>query len=168
MADVDEFAPIPSVTLPDAPLYLVRDLDRGDAMANWSPDEALPAITDAGRTPLTLTEGLHWLLQRPDVLAPRALLHDDRVASPQARRLAGRQDARGVDQQRHRAATGRPTATRRRSAGAGREIGIPGSDSPRPAADSPYEAMWRWTSCAASTNGSTVSSHATGSDEKTT
>ena len=68
MADVDEFVAIPSVTVPDAPLYVVNDLDRGDAMANWSPDEALPAITDAGRTPLTLTEGLHWLLQRPDLL----------------------------------------------------------------------------------------------------
>jgi hypothetical protein len=69
MSDVDEFTPIPSVELPDAPLYLIRDLDRGDAMANWSPDEALPAIADARRTPLTLTEGLHWLLQRPDALA---------------------------------------------------------------------------------------------------
>jgi hypothetical protein len=68
MADVDEFVPISSVTMPDAPLYLVSDLDRGDAMANWSPDEALPAISDAGRTPLTLTEGLHWLLQRPEAL----------------------------------------------------------------------------------------------------
>ena len=69
MSDVDEFTPISSVNLPDAPLYLVSDLDRGDAMANWSPDEALGAIADAARTPLTLTEGLHWLLQRPDVLA---------------------------------------------------------------------------------------------------
>jgi hypothetical protein len=68
MADVDEFAPIGSVSVPDAPVYLVCDLDRGDAMANWSPDEALPAIDKASRTPLTLTEGLHWLLQRPDVL----------------------------------------------------------------------------------------------------
>jgi hypothetical protein len=69
MSDVDEFTPISSVGLPDAPLYLVRDLDRGDAMANWSPDEALGAIAEAGRTPLTLGEGLQWLLQRPDVLA---------------------------------------------------------------------------------------------------
>ncbi len=68
MADVDEFTAIESVVLPDAPLYLVSGLDRGDAMANWSPDEALPAITAAGRTPLTLTEGLHWLLQRPETL----------------------------------------------------------------------------------------------------
>jgi hypothetical protein len=68
MTDVDQFIPIPSVTLPEAPRYVLRDVDRGDAMANWSPDEALRAIEDAGRTPLTLTEGLHWLLQCPEVL----------------------------------------------------------------------------------------------------
>jgi len=68
MSDVDEFMAISSVNLPDAPHYLVTDLDRGDAMANWSPDEALPAITGAGRTPLTLGEGIHWLLQCPEVL----------------------------------------------------------------------------------------------------
>ncbi|HET6731464.1 DUF5701 family protein [Mycobacterium sp.] len=68
MTDVDEFVPISSATVSDSPLYVVNDPDRGDAMANWSPDEALPAITDAGRTPLTLTEGLHWLLQRPETL----------------------------------------------------------------------------------------------------
>ena len=68
MSDVDDFSPIGSIDVPDAALYLIYDLDRGDAMANWSPDEALPAIADAGRTPLTLTEGVHWLLQRPDVL----------------------------------------------------------------------------------------------------
>ncbi|MCV7298721.1 hypothetical protein H7J93_03620 [Mycobacterium barrassiae] len=68
MSDVDDFTPIASVDVPDAPLYLLQDLDRGDAMANWSPDEALPAIVAAGRTPLTLTEGISWLLQRPDVL----------------------------------------------------------------------------------------------------
>jgi hypothetical protein len=68
MSDVDDFSPIESIDVPAAALYLLYDLDRGDAMENWSPDEALPAIADAGRTPLTLTEGMHWLLQRPDVL----------------------------------------------------------------------------------------------------
>jgi hypothetical protein len=68
MADVDEFTPIAEAKLPDAPLYVISDLDRGDAMANWSPDEALGAIADAGRTPLTLAEGLHWLLLRPETL----------------------------------------------------------------------------------------------------
>ena len=68
MTDVDEFLPIASVDLPATPVYLVRDLRRGDEMANWSPDEALPAIEESGRTPLTLTEGLHWLLQQPGML----------------------------------------------------------------------------------------------------
>jgi hypothetical protein len=68
MTDVDEFTTIPSVCLPADPVYLVADVDRGDFMANRTPDEALPAIRGARRTPLTLTEGLHWLLQRPDTL----------------------------------------------------------------------------------------------------
>jgi hypothetical protein len=67
MTDVDRFAPC-AVELPDAPLYLVTGLDRGDHMANWSPDEALPALTKEDRTPLLLTEGIHWVLQQPAVL----------------------------------------------------------------------------------------------------
>lgn len=68
MTDVDEFAPIETVTVPASALYVVEDPRRGDEMANWSPDEALPAIAGAGRTPLTLTEGIQWVLQCPDVL----------------------------------------------------------------------------------------------------
>ncbi|MGY1801819.1 DUF5701 family protein [Blastococcus sp. SYSU D00922] len=68
MTDVDAFGPLPSVVIPDGRVYAVCGLDRGDDMANWSPDEALPAILGAGRTPLTLTEGIHWLLQCPSVL----------------------------------------------------------------------------------------------------
>jgi hypothetical protein len=66
MTDVDRFESV--VLLPNSALYVVRGISRGDEMANWSPDEALPAITGSGRTPLTLNEGLHWLLQRPAVL----------------------------------------------------------------------------------------------------
>ncbi|MEU4731426.1 DUF5701 family protein [Streptomyces sp. NPDC023588] len=67
MADVDQFTPS-TVELPDGPLYLVTGLDRGDHMANWSPEEALPALTEQDRTPLLLTEGIHWVLQQPAVL----------------------------------------------------------------------------------------------------
>jgi Family of unknown function (DUF5701) len=91
MDDVDEFVPISSVTVPEAHIYLVRYLDRGDAMANWSPDEALPAITDQGRTPLTLTEGLHWLLQQPHVLRRGACFM---TIGSRRRRAAGCLDAR--------------------------------------------------------------------------
>ncbi|MEV5613846.1 DUF5701 family protein [Streptomyces sp. NPDC052225] len=68
MADVDLFVPLDAVDVPDAPLYLVARPDRGDDMANWSPDEALPALTERGRTPLLLTEGIHWLLHQPEAL----------------------------------------------------------------------------------------------------
>ncbi|QGV82293.1 DUF5701 family protein [Streptomyces ficellus] len=68
MPDADDFAPLDGLELPDAPFYLVTGLDRGDHMANWSPDEALPALTEEGRTPLLLTEGIHWVLQQPEVL----------------------------------------------------------------------------------------------------
>ncbi|MFC7218714.1 DUF5701 family protein [Streptomyces polyrhachis] len=69
MTDVDLFTPLDGIDLPDSPLYVLADVDRGDAMANWSPDEALPALTAADRTPLLLTEGIHWVLQEPAALA---------------------------------------------------------------------------------------------------
>jgi len=68
MNDVDAFSPIEQVEVPASALYVVAGPDRGDAMANRSPDEALPAILEGGRSPMTLTEGLHWVLQCPDVL----------------------------------------------------------------------------------------------------
>ena len=69
MPDVDDFSPIDAaVPPPGADVYLIRNLDRGDHMANWSPDEALPAITAGARTPHTLVEGIHWLLQQPAAL----------------------------------------------------------------------------------------------------
>ncbi|MFD8047267.1 DUF5701 family protein [Streptomyces chartreusis] len=67
MPDVDDFAPA-GVELPDSALYLVTGLDRGDRMANWSPEEALPALGAEGRTPLVLGEGIHWVLQQPAAL----------------------------------------------------------------------------------------------------
>ena len=68
MTDVDRFTPIDGISIPASTVYVVDDVDRGDHMANWSPDEALPKIIAEGRAPLTLTEGIHWLLQQPDVL----------------------------------------------------------------------------------------------------
>ena len=68
MGDVDEFTPIPEAAPPADSVYVVTGVDRGDHLANWSPDEALPEIVTAGRTPLTLSEGIHWLLQQPAAL----------------------------------------------------------------------------------------------------
>ena len=70
MGDLDEFRPTPDITLPERPLYVVTDLDRGDDMLNWSPEEAAPVIAQRGRTPLTINEGISWLLQEPDRLEP--------------------------------------------------------------------------------------------------
>ena len=68
MPDVDLFRPLDQITLPMGPVYRVEGIDRGDEMANWSPDEALPAIESSGRTPLTVGEGIFWLLQQPHAL----------------------------------------------------------------------------------------------------
>jgi hypothetical protein len=91
MTDVDAFSSIPEAALPDAPVYVVSAPDRGDAMANWSPDEALPALTAAGRSPLTLTEGLHWLLQQPAALDRN---HCFMTIGSRLRRPDGRLDTR--------------------------------------------------------------------------
>lgn len=91
LTDVDRFGPIDHVTLPEGPVYAVAGLERGDEMANWSPDEALPALTAAGRTPLTLGEGIHWLLQVPAVLDRN---HCFMTIGSRLRRPDGRLDAR--------------------------------------------------------------------------
>lgn len=67
MADVDRFAPT-GVKLTGEALYLVEGLDRGDGFENASPAEALAELTAHGRTPLLLSEGIHWVLQQPEAL----------------------------------------------------------------------------------------------------
>lgn len=67
MPDVDQFTPY-AAEIPDTSMYLVHGLDRGDHLANWSPEEALPEFVGKNRTPLLLTEGIHWVLQQPEVL----------------------------------------------------------------------------------------------------
>lgn len=91
MTDVDEFAPIPEVGLPVAAAYVLTDIDRGDHLSNWSPDEALPEIVGAGRTPLLLSEGLYWLLQQPAALDRN---HCFMTIGSRLRKPAGRLDAR--------------------------------------------------------------------------
>lgn len=68
MTDLDDFAPIEGAPLPEGPVYLLEGIRRGDDLANWTPNEALTQISAAGRTPLTIGEGLHLLLQREEVL----------------------------------------------------------------------------------------------------
>ena len=70
LTDLEQFEAIDGLDVPDTPLYLVEDVDRGDDLRNRSPDEALPEIVSRGRTPLTLHEGISWVLQDPKVLEP--------------------------------------------------------------------------------------------------
>lgn len=70
LTDLDTFEPITGVGIPDTPLYLLHDVARGDDMRNWSPDESLPALIQRDRTPLTVNEGISWLLQEPKQLEP--------------------------------------------------------------------------------------------------
>lgn len=67
MTDVDSFAPTDAAVLPETP-YVVTGLERGDEHANRTPEESLPDILAAGRSPLTLAEGILWVLQDPGIL----------------------------------------------------------------------------------------------------
>ncbi|MGQ0629838.1 MAG: DUF5701 family protein [Sporichthyaceae bacterium] len=70
LADIARFVPTSDVELPGPGSYLLADVRRGDEYANWSPDEALPAILERGRTPLTVAEGIALVLAQPDLLEP--------------------------------------------------------------------------------------------------
>lgn len=72
MTDLDAFEPIPEAGIPASARYAITGLERGDEYANWSPNEALPELVRRGRRPLTVGEGVSWLLQRPDMLEPNA------------------------------------------------------------------------------------------------
>ncbi|MCS5731202.1 DUF5701 family protein [Herbiconiux moechotypicola] len=90
-SDLDQFEPLDDIDVPDRPLYLVHEVERGDDLRNWSPDEALPEIVSRGRRPLTVSEGVSWFLQQPDQLEPNfcAMTIGSRL-----RRPAGGLDAR--------------------------------------------------------------------------
>lgn len=91
MDDADRFAPIDAAPLPESRAYLLTGVERGDQWANRSPDEALPAILAAGRTPLTLPEGIYWLLQQPEMLQRNACFM---TIGSRLRRPGGALDAR--------------------------------------------------------------------------
>jgi hypothetical protein len=67
-ADIGRFQPIDGVDVPDADVYLLVDVERGDDYRNATPDAALAAITARGRTPLTYDEGIAVVTQSPQSL----------------------------------------------------------------------------------------------------
>jgi hypothetical protein len=68
--DLARFAPLPELDVPPTP-YLLVDVDLGADTLNRTPAEVLPELTAAGRSPLTIAEGLAVLVSDPGVLRAR-------------------------------------------------------------------------------------------------
>jgi hypothetical protein len=66
--ELSRFRPIEGVELPEGPVYLAVDIDAGASSLNISPDEAAPAIEKAGRSFVTIDEGVALLTHYPDML----------------------------------------------------------------------------------------------------
>ena len=63
------FAPIEPVTPPDGSAYLLCDVDGGRSSRNVTPDDGLAQILAAGRSPLTVEEGIALITQFPEAVA---------------------------------------------------------------------------------------------------
>lgn len=59
------FLPLPELGVPAGVAYLAFDLETGSEFRNVTPDDALNAIRERGRTPLTVDEGIALLTQFP-------------------------------------------------------------------------------------------------------
>ena len=68
--DLARFRPLPELAVPATP-YLLLGVDTGPETLNVPPAAAAPAIMAAGRTPLTIAEGLAVLVSDPGVLRSR-------------------------------------------------------------------------------------------------
>lgn len=55
--------------VPDVDAYLLLDVDAGPDTLNLPPQVSLPRIVAAGRTPLTVEEGIAVVAQRPEILS---------------------------------------------------------------------------------------------------
>ena len=66
--EVGDFAPIEDVSIPKGPVYLLVDIDRGKGSLNVAPSEAMKTIRSAGRSPLTIEEGVAIVTHYPDFL----------------------------------------------------------------------------------------------------
>jgi len=63
------FAPIEPVTPPDGGAYLLCDVDSGRSSRNMTPHDGLAQILAAGRSPLTVEEGIALITQFPAAVA---------------------------------------------------------------------------------------------------
>jgi hypothetical protein len=68
--DLARFRPLPGLDVPTSP-YLLLDVDTGADTLNQTPADVLPRLTAAGRSPLTVAEGVAALVSDPGVLRSR-------------------------------------------------------------------------------------------------
>jgi Family of unknown function (DUF5701) len=66
--DLARFEPTDAVELPVAGAYALVDVDPGREFLGVTPDEALPAILERGRSPLTIEEAIAVIRQHPEIL----------------------------------------------------------------------------------------------------
>lgn len=67
--ELARFVPIEGLDLPEGPAYRLLDVDTGHELRNVTPDDALVAIRAAGRSPLTIEEGIAVVIHHPDTIA---------------------------------------------------------------------------------------------------
>jgi hypothetical protein len=65
--EIAAYRPIDGVDVPDCPVYLLADVSTGPETLGVRPDDALPMVLEAGRTPLTVDEGLALATQHPEL-----------------------------------------------------------------------------------------------------
>jgi hypothetical protein len=66
--DLARFRPLPGLPVPSAAASLLVGVDTGVETLGVAPKDALPLLTAAGRSPLTLEEGLAVVTQHPELL----------------------------------------------------------------------------------------------------
>lgn len=73
MADVDTFAPV--LDVPDAPVYVLVGVERGEESCGVRPADAVVTIADRGRSALTIEEGISFLHAVPEALEKNKCFH---------------------------------------------------------------------------------------------
>lgn len=64
------YRPLPDVDVPPGFAYLLTGIDTGSEFCGVPPEQALVAVRERSRTPVTLTEGVALVIVRPDMLRP--------------------------------------------------------------------------------------------------
>ena len=95
------YRPIEGVDVPEAAVYLLADVSTGPETLGVRPNDAIPMIREAHRTPLTIDEGVALVTQFPDVFARRNAFQavgsrTDNEADPELLGQQGRAAARLV------------------------------------------------------------------------